>query len=75
MTPPLTPDLIGLPGFLILTGFTTFITALLRGWVVLGREYALMQADRDFWRATALRGTSLAEGATGMAERATGGPP
>lgn len=71
----LTPDLIGLPGFLILTGFTAFITALLRGWVVLGREYAAMQADRDYWRTTALRGTSLAERATSTAETLAGGPP
>lgn len=71
----LTPDLIGLPGFLILTGFTAFTTGLLRGWWVLGREYALMQQDRDFWRTRALRGTALAESATSTAETLAGGPP
>lgn len=71
---PLTPELLGLPAFLILTGFLAFVSGLLRGWWVLGREYEAMRADRDYWRSRTERGTSLAEQATKVAERVTGGP-
>jgi hypothetical protein len=70
----LTPELLGLPAFLILTGFTVFVTGLLRGWWVLGREFESMRADRDYWRTRADRGTSLAEKATTVAEKVVGGP-
>ena len=70
----LTPELLGLPAFLILLGFMTFVSGLLRGWWVLGREYEVMRLDRDYWRSRADRGTSLAERATTVAERAMGGP-
>jgi hypothetical protein len=69
----LTPELLGLPAFLVLTGFVAFISGLLRGWWVLGREYRAMMADRDYWRTRADRGTQLAERATGVAERVAGG--
>jgi len=52
----------------------TFVSGLLRGWWVLGREYEVMRLDRDYWRSRADRGTSLAERATTVAERAMGGP-
>ena len=72
-TAGLTPELVGLPGFLILLGFTTFVGGLLRGWWVLGREYEVMRADRDYWRTRADRGTQLAERATTVAESVMGG--
>jgi hypothetical protein len=65
--------MLGLPAFLILSGFSAFLTGLLRGWFVLGREYQAMTADRDYWRTRADRGTLLAERATGVAERVAGG--
>lgn len=71
----LTPELIGLPAFLIFLGFSTFLTALLRGWIVLGREYRTMAADRDYWRSRAERSTSLAERGVAVAESLVGGPP
>lgn len=72
----LTPELLGLPAFLILTGFVAFITGLLRGWWVLGREcesletqLSDMKSDRDYWRNRVERGTALAEQATNLASR------
>lgn len=68
----LTPELIGLPAFLILTAFGLFVTALQREWLVLGREYREMRGQRDYWRIRVERGTQLAEKATAVAEKLAG---
>ena len=62
------PDLIGV--------FALFLVALLRGWLVLGREYEYLKQElaertkeRDVWMQAALHSTQLGEQATTLAER------
>lgn len=44
-----------------------FIVALVRGTIVLGREYRALREDRDMWRQLALNGTQLAGRAVDVA--------
>ena len=48
------------------------IVALWKGWIVLGREYTAVVADRDFFRSMFLRGIGVAERAVDLA-KTTGG--
>jgi hypothetical protein len=79
----MTPEQIGIPAFLILSGFTTFIGLLWKGTIRLGREYDALEKRRleevlfwqgqsSFWQKRAERGTAFAEKATSVAERLVG---
>lgn len=72
----MTPEQIGIPAFLIFTGFSTLFGLLLSGKMRWEREVKAvekqleeMRADRDWWRSRAERGARLTEAATNVAER------
>ena len=65
----MTPEAIGIPAFIILTGFSAYHVLLMSGKIRLGREYEDMKTDRDWWRSRAERGVQMAEKATSVADR------
>lgn len=65
----MTPEMIGVPAFLIFSGFSALFGMLLSGKLRLGREYDAMKDERDWWRSRAERGARLAETATNLADR------
>lgn len=72
----LTPATLGLPAFLILTGFVAFYTGLMKGLWYLGREYKALEAEnqrlraeRDALRLRLDRGVTMAAEAVSLAER------